>query len=242
MKLLSDYSAPEQSALRNEICTEATDDQINYFLRVCAARNVDPFAGLLYMQRRFNQKTQKWKCSVSPTVDGSRAAAARSQGYAGQDEPEFDSEEGKTPKWCKVTVYRMLNGIRCAFTAKCRWDEFVPQSPNDFQWRAKPYHMLSKVTEVQALRKGFPESVPAANEDEIEDIIEGAAPPADTGAQERAALAVQWSNAVAAFKPLGKTEADILKYLGLLDKKDATEEHLERARIWYEELQREKTA
>lgn len=233
MKFLADYSAPEQAALRTEICPEASDDQINYFLRVCEARNVEPFSGLLYMQRR--QSKGKWKCSVQPTVDGSRASAARTDQYAGSDEPEFDSEDAEHPKWCKVTVYRMQRGMRCAYTAKCRWREFVPQAPNDFQWRGKPYHMLAKVTEVQALRKAFPESVSAAGEDDHEDIAETA--PVVT--PERAGLAVQWQKAVQAFAPFKKSEADMLAHLKIAKKEDATEDHMESLQVWYLELSKD---
>ncbi len=189
------------------------------------------------MQRRFNSKTQKWKCSVSPTVDGSRAAAARTGNYAGSDEPEFDSEESEHPNWCRVTVYRMVEKERCAFTAKCRWKEFCPTAPNDFQWKGKPYHMLSKVTEVQALRKAFPESIPAAGEDDYEPETEGSQEQTVDQA-EKAKMAVEWSNAVKAFAPHKKTEADMLAYLKIT-KDQLTAEHMEILRSWYEEITRD---
>lgn len=234
MKFLAEYSPSEQSALRNEICAEANDDQINYFLRVCTARGVDPFSGLLYMQRRMSKG--KYKCSVSPTVDGSRAAASRTGLYAGSDEPEFDSETGDHPEWCRVSVYRMVKDERCAFTAKCRWKEFVPAAPQDFQWKSKPYHMLAKVTEVQALRKAFPESVPATGEDDYD--TEADTTQAATPDPEKARVAIEWANAVRAFIPLKKTEADMLAYLKV-EKDKLNADHMEALRLYYEELTRE---
>lgn len=245
MKFLADYSAPEQAALRTEICPDASDDQVNYFLRVCEARSIDPFSGLLYMQRRFNKQANKWKCSVQPTVDGSRAAAARTGEYAGSDEPEFDdtSEIADFPKWCRVTVYRMIDKEKCAFTAKCRYREFVPQAPNDFQWKGKPFHMLGKVTEVQALRKAFPEHVAAAGEDDYDTETEAepakAGPTPDQNAKAR--LAVEWNNAVAAFAELGKKDIDLLAYLGkvtggLVTREQFDDEHANTLRLWYDEL------
>lgn len=244
MKSLNEYSATEQAALRNEICPEATDDQVNYFLRVCQARSIDPFSGLLYMQRRTNKG--KIKCSVQPTVDGSRAAAARTGDYAGSDEPEFDNEDAEIPKWCRVVVYRMVNNERCAFTAKCRWREFVPQAPNDFQWKSKPYHMLSKVTEVQALRKAFPEHVSAAGEDDYDTEESAPQTPVTNSEQaEKARLAVEWSTATQAFAELGKKETDMLAYLGrvtnaLVTKADFNDEHADTLRTWYDELNKER--
>lgn len=239
MKFFADYSKSEQSALATEICRDAPPEKIDYYLRVCAAWELDPFSGLLYLQKRTSQGKDKW--SVIPTVDGSRLRAAKSGSYAGSDEPEFDSEDGPTPKWCRVTVWRVVKGERFGFTAKCRWAEFKPAAPNDFQWKAKPYHMLAKCTEVQALRKAFPESVPASGEDEEDVVINEDAAPAkeQVDMAARAALAVQFTNAVAAFKSLGKSEADILAWLKLSDKSLVTAENLESLRTWYEELGRE---
>lgn len=240
MKLLNDYSLPEQEALRNEVCADAHDGQINYFLRVCHARGIDPFSGLLYMQIR-TQKSGKKKASVQPTVDGSRAAAARTGQYAGSDEPEFDSEDADFPKWCRVTVYRQVKSERYAFTAKCRWREFVPSPPNDFQWKAKPYHMLAKVTEVQALRKAFPECVSATGEDdyEVEPEIESAPVPSVDQAL-KAKLAVEWTNAVKAFEALGRKESDLLDYLDNTigpTRGPLTPGHMDALRAWFEEMQ-----
>lgn len=238
MKLLAEYSLPEQTALRTTVCPEATDDQINYFLRVCHARSVDPFSGLLYMQLR--QSKGKVKAGVSPTIDGARAAASRTGYYAGSDEAEYDAETERYPKWCRVTVYRMNKSERCAYTAKCRWEEFKPKPPNDFQWNDRPYHMLAKCTEMQALRKAFPELVSGANEEDYE--VETEPTPVDQAKQAEAArLAVEWSNAVKAFEPLGKKEADMLAMLGVT-RGDLTGEHMDILRQKYEEFIREREA
>jgi phage recombination protein Bet len=237
VKFLAEYSPPEQSALRNEICRDAPDVKIDYYLRVCDGQQVDPFSGLLYLTKRTSQGKDKW--SVNASVDGSRLKASRTGQYAGSDEPVYDSEDGPHPKWCRVTVYRAVNGVRYAFTAKCRWEEFKPNAPNDFQWKGKPYHMLAKVTEVQALRKGFPDVVPASGEDEEDAVInEDVTPETQRAKEERAGLAVQWLNAVAAFKVFGKTEADLLAKIGAANKEAVTPENTETLRLWYEELQR----
>lgn len=237
MKLLAEYSAAEQHALRNEVCPEADDNQINYFLRVCHAKGVDPFSGLLYMQLRRNSKTGKTKAAVSATIDGARSAASRTGKYAGSDEPEYDSEESKTPKWCRVTVYRMVGDAKCAYSAKCRWDEFVPAAPNDFQWRGKPYHMLGKVTEMQALRKAFPELVSGAGEDDYEVEVEDA-PAAEKEAPK--VSPVEWMNAVNAFAKLAKSSTDLLAHVKKEAITDLTPEDMDTLRAWYDELTREK--
>lgn len=234
MKFIADYSAAEQHALRNEVCPDFSDPQVDYFLRVCHAKNIDPFSGLLYAQKRRNTKTGKDKIGVSPTIDGSRAAASRTGFYAGSDEPIFDAETEKNPKWCKVTVYRMVKGEKCAYTAKCRWEEFKPSPPNDFQWNSKPYHMLAKVTEMQALRKAFPELVSGAGEDDYEEETEQT----EQLPKKDPTISIEWQKAVQAFFSLKKTEADLLDYLKVA-KEDVTSDHIEMLRSWYEELTRD---
>ncbi len=243
MKFLSDYSQTEQNALRNEVCPKANDDHINYFLRVCEAKGVDPFSGLLYLQIRMNKGAAK--AGVSPTIDGARAAAARTGAYAGSDEPEYDNEESKAPRWCRVTVYRMVKDERCAFTAKVRWEEYKPSPPNDFQWNSKPYHMLGKCAEMLALRKGFPELVSGAGEDDYEIEAEPTQTQGDASQEAKVRLAVEWVKAVQAFAAIGQKEVDILAHLGkvtgsLVTKEQFNQDHIDILNTWYDVLQRDR--
>lgn len=105
MKFLKDYTPEEQELLRNVVCPGAKDGHVDYYLRTCSARGVDPFSGLLYLQVRSYKG--ELKASIDSTIDGARAVADGAGNYAGSDEPEYDSEDGKAPKWCRVTVYKI---------------------------------------------------------------------------------------------------------------------------------------
>src|SRR4026208_840284 len=59
------------------------------------------------------------------------------------------------PAQATVTVYRLTQGQRFAYTATARWSEYKPEQ-NDFMWRKMPHTMLGKCAEALALRKGFP--------------------------------------------------------------------------------------
>lgn len=50
----------------------------------------------------------------------------------------------------------------------------------------------------------------------------------------------EWSNALKAFKPLNKSEDDLLSKIGVLTREKITAEHLERLREWYDELSRDR--
>lgn len=234
---VSDYSIAEQTALRNIVCPDASDDHINYYLRVCKAQGVDPFSGLLYMTVRTNKG--KLKPVVVASIDGARSKASRTEGYAGSDEPVYDSEEGEHPRWCRVTVYRMTRGTKCAFTAKIRWEEFKPAPPNDFQWKSKPYHMLAKCAEMSALRKAFPDVVPAGNEEEYTEETSEPEKKVEDAVASTSPLTAKWQNAVKAMAPYGITSEAMLAKVGKKAPKDIVAEDLEKLFVWYEELQRD---
>jgi phage recombination protein Bet len=235
---LASLTPEEQSLLRTEVCPEASDAHINYYLRVCAARNVDPFSGLMYLMVRVSKG--KKKAAVAFTIDGARATAARNDAYAGSDEPEFDSEDGPYPKWAKCTVYRMVKNIRCAFTAKVRWSEFKPEAPSDYQWKAKPYHMLSKVAEQQALRKAFPEDIFDTSESHDDDEGNEKAQDAATAEEKlKSGPPASWRKALAAFSSFNVDEKAMLAKVGRSATKDVTEDDMSTLFAWYEELTRD---
>lgn len=230
MKYFGDYSKQDQEILANEICPKASPSQINYFLRACEAKSISPFSGLMYLTLRKNMKTGETKATIAPSVDGSRLSASRSGEYAGSDEPEYDSDDNKQPKWCRVTVYRMSGNERRPYTAKCRYDEFKPSAGQDYMWNAKPYHMIAKVTEVQALRKGFPDYVYGDRDEEdigeiITETVANTAAPTQEDVKLRERL-ISFQAATQHFAKLGFKEEDLLKELNIENKNQVTEEHL----------------
>lgn len=101
---------------------------------------------------------------IQVQIDGFRVLAQRTGQYGGSDRALFDeglslyehlqTKRGK-PQTCSMTVYRIVSGQRCPFTAEITWDDFYPGQKNGFMWDSKPYQMLSKAAESQALRKAF---------------------------------------------------------------------------------------
>lgn len=137
--------------IRRTVAAGATHDELELFFHQARRVNLDPLAKQIYYVKR------KGKGVVQVGIDGLRLIADRTGKYAGSDDAVFDGyTERGYPSKAKVTVYKMVNGQRCPFSATARWDEYFPGEDQGFQWRKMPHAMLSKCAEALALRKAFP--------------------------------------------------------------------------------------
>ncbi len=155
---------------------------------------------------------------VMPGIGLYRINAARTSEYVGCSEPEFgptktmtvptevwaDGVNGRRtkrpgpdlifeyPEWCRITVFRLVDGTPRAFPAKEYFLENYATAGNDSavpnsMWKKRPFAQLAKCTEAQGLRKAFPEAVgsqPTADEMEGKEIIDSTA----TAVPQQAAL------------------------------------------------------
>ena len=125
-----------------------TEAEVHYSLSVCRHLQLNPLLNQIHFVKRGNAVT------AQVGIDGFRLAAQRTSQYAGSDEAVFE-EKDSVPVKATVTVYRMINGHRCPFTASARWSEYKP-SAGDHMWKKMPFTMLAKCAEALALRKAFP--------------------------------------------------------------------------------------
>ena len=139
-----------------------SDDELGLFLAICDRMSLDPFAKQIYPVYR------KGKWTVQIGVDGLRAIADRTGQYAGSDEPLYDEgldvfafeQSGrKIPTVCKVTVWKIVFGVRCSFVGVAKYKEYVQVFNNKATklWEDMPLNQLAKCAESQALRKAFPQ-------------------------------------------------------------------------------------
>jgi phage recombination protein Bet len=146
-------------------------------------------------ENEYGDETYEKRDTVMPGIGLYRIQAARTGEYAGMEEPEYGptrtlpyqkkvtewySDGGKRkkrenwidatleyPEWCKVTVYRLVQGARCPWTVKELWIENYAtagrntNAPNSM-WERRPNGQIAKCSEAQALRKAFPDAVGSA--------------------------------------------------------------------------------
>lgn len=137
--------------IRRTVAAGAGADELELFFHQARRAGLDPLAKQIYFVKR------QGKGVVQVGIDGLRLIADRTGQYAGSDDAVF---AGNTPSGypaaAKVTVYKMVQGQRCAFSATARWDEYYPGDSQGFQWKRMPHAMLAKCGEALALRKAFP--------------------------------------------------------------------------------------
>lgn len=129
--------------------------EVAYAVKIAGALKLNPLVNQIHFIKR---KNRDGSYSITPQtgIDGFRLTAQRAGGYAGSDEPifEYEGANKKRPAKATVTVYRLVDGHRCAFTGSARWDEYYPGSNQ--MWDKMPHNQLAKCAEALALRKAFP--------------------------------------------------------------------------------------
>ena len=170
-------AVPEEEALRvlgNSLYPGARLESIRLVLAWCRASGRDPMKRPIHVVPMWVEDKTTGKAEMRdvlmPGIGTYRSDAAATGQYAGKTEPEFGPDvTGKVgnvqmtyPKWCKVTVQRVVAGQVRHFTAKEFWLEnyaTVSRHASDpnYMWKKRPYGQLAKCAEAQALRMAFPD-------------------------------------------------------------------------------------
>jgi phage recombination protein Bet len=174
--------------LSNSLYPGAQPESIKMVISYCKASGLDPMQKPCHIVPIWDSKAGSMRDVIMPGIGLYRTQAARSGQYAGVTEPEYGDDITETlggvsctyPKWCKVTVKRLLdNGTVVEFTAKEFWKENYSVkggkekniAPNAM-WFKRPYGQINKCAEAQALRKAFPEFGSQPTADEMEGKFE----------------------------------------------------------------------
>ena len=178
-----------------------TPEAVMMALAYCKSRNLDPFKRPVHIVPMWSTASKKMIETVWPGINELQVTAARSGAWAGMDEPQWgpereytfagpgDQDQDGSPipstnitvrahEWCSVTVYRVVNGEKVAFSEPVYWTEAYARAgrntemPNDM-WRKRPKGQHIKCAKAASLRAAFPEdlgSTYAAEEMEDKEI------------------------------------------------------------------------
>ena len=164
------------TTLQNSVFPGAKDESILLAVDYCKARKLDilkkpchivPMQVTLSGQKDNNGNDRKiWRDVIMPGIYDQRITAFRTGQMAGQDEPVFGNTVAfkgiEAPEWCRVTVYRFINGERCAFSHTEYFSEACATTRDGLlnsMWRKRLRGQLAKCAEAGALRKAFPDEL-----------------------------------------------------------------------------------
>ena len=146
------------------------ESQVKLFAKVCYEKNLSPFSKQIHLigRRAKVGNGYETRYTFQTAIDGFRAIAERTGAYAGSDDYKFDEglneyemikDNRSKPTTATATIYKLVGGVRCPFTATIRWEEYYPGDAQGFMWKKMPFLMAGKCAEALALRKAFPESL-----------------------------------------------------------------------------------
>lgn len=143
-------------------------------------RGYDPYMGhvaIVEQTRKVNNKYETFE-AVWPTLKSLVYTAHKTGEFAGMDPMIYGDERRfafgddrnpthlDAPVWVTCTVFRIVGGIKCAFTETVFFDEFISLrsgSPT-FIWKSKPRLMIAKCAKAASLRLAFAECDYSAEE------------------------------------------------------------------------------
>lgn len=152
----------------------APDDVCAAFLAFCEAKNLSPLTKEVYLSSYTNRKTGEVTYTPIVGIEGFQKIAARTGRFAGVDAPRFDERSNgtfktsaeiemssKLPISCTVTVYAIVAGIRCPFSATLLFKEYYPAVASGggafSKAKTMPLTMIAKCARAAALRIAFSE-------------------------------------------------------------------------------------
>lgn len=163
--------------LESSIYPGAKTESMKLVIGYCKANVLDPMTKPVHIvpmnvKKPGTRDQYEWRDVIMPGIELYRTKAARTGEYAGIDDADFGpdvsaDESGEVgisyPLWCRVTVYRIVDGQPRAFSSgKVFWKETYATAARDSakpnaMWRKRPYGQIEKCAEAMALRRAFPE-------------------------------------------------------------------------------------
>lgn len=165
--------AAELLALRDQIAPKANPAELHLFARTAAHLDLDPFSGQICLVGRWDTSLGRLVHRHQITVAGRRAIADRTGRLEGIEGPQWSGprndvgelvwrevwDDDESPPYCARCLVH-VEGWKVTANGTAKWVEFVQVDRHGKPtptWRQMPSHMLGKVAESLALRRGFPE-------------------------------------------------------------------------------------
>lgn len=164
------------AALRASHYPGASDASVHMVIAYCRAMRVDPMLKPVHIVpmpvKDKETGREVWRDVVMPGIGLYRIIADRSGVYLGIEPPvvgptttaTIAGESVTFPEWVEVTVKKAVGKRIAEFPAREYWIEnYGTRSGGavNAMWKRRPLGQLAKCAEAQALRRAFPDLIPA---------------------------------------------------------------------------------
>ena len=177
--------------VKNTLCKEATDVELEYCLTRARHYRLDPFKQEIWFIPRWDKNADNghgglgakvWVAQVG--IYGMAHMAARDhRDYGTLSQPEYGPKisiqvEGhkiEGPEWARVKAFK--KGVSEPSIGEAYFAEFCPSKwENTLFWRTMPHRMIAKCAKAQALREAYPDLGGLYIPEECQQIPSGLSP------------------------------------------------------------------
>ena len=147
---MSGFKLDQIRKIKRAINFNMSDDDLEVFLHVCKQTGLDPVRKQIWAIPRGG------KLTIQTSIDGARLIAERTGCYAPGRPSEFEYDEHRRLISATSFVKKLAGGVWHEIGEKSFLCEFMGSTPF---WKKMPNVMLSKVSEMRALRRAFPDDL-----------------------------------------------------------------------------------
>jgi phage recombination protein Bet len=152
-------------AVRSLYYANLSDELWIEFVTECDRLKLNPRSRQIFAQVELNPVTGQDQLVIVVGIMGLRTIAARTKEYAGSDEAVYTfvapadghAIDRDRPDSASGTVYRFVQGVKCAYSKNVAGAEYYPFASELSQ--DMPRDFLGRCAEAGALRKAFPEEL-----------------------------------------------------------------------------------
>ncbi len=195
-----EFTADKIELIKNTICKNSTDEELQLFLHACKRTGLDPFMKQIHAVKRRTMDNGTWKetITIQTGIDGYRLIADRTGRYCPGREPTYTYD--KDGRLFSATAYvkkQTSDGTWHEVSASAFYSEYCQKNgkgePTKF-WLQMGHVMLAKVAESLCLRKSFPAELSGiyTQEEMQQSEKEDKALPAELTTQEIAEYITSW--------------------------------------------------
>jgi len=147
---ISGYKHDEIDTIKSVLGFRMSDIDLKVFLHICRKTNLCPIRRQIYAIPRGNKMT------VQTSIDGFRLIAERTGCYAPGRTSQFHYDDKGNLLAATAYVKKLAGGVWHEVGEQALLCEYLGQTPF---WKKMPSVMLSKVAEMRALRRAFPDAL-----------------------------------------------------------------------------------